>query len=152
MQPGSASIRNAYVTGGLATASPAKILELAFERLDRDLATALEAIGRKEIERCHAALCHAQDLVIELHMMLDKDAWEHADALSSIYVYVLEVLTRANVKKSAVDVRHARALLAEIGGAFSVASSKLQQGHRQPPAAVEPPAPTNGRPTLSLRA
>ena len=153
MQPAFASARNRFVNGGLATASPAKILEMAFERLDRDLATAMEAIARNEIERCHASLCHAQDLVIELNLMLDQDAWEHADALSSIYMYVLEVLTRANVKKNAGDVQHARALLSELGGAFSVASAQVQQS--QPPQVLDNVtslAPGNARSSLSLRA
>ena len=151
MPPGPASARNAYMSGGLATASPAKILDMAFERIDRDLATALDAIARSEIESCHAALCHAQDLVIELHLMLNKDAWEHADALSSIYLYVLEVLTRANVRKSAADVRHARAVMAEIGAAFSAASAVLQQGQSLPATAVTSPSPGNSWTTMSLR-
>lgn len=153
MQPAFASARNRFVSGGLATASPARILEMAFDRLDRDLATALEAIARNEIERCHAALCHAQDLVIELNLMLDQDAWEHADALSSIYLYVLDVLTRANVKKSAGDVQHARTILTEIGGAFSAASAQVQQAQQAQLAdTVSPLAPGAARSSLSLRA
>lgn len=151
MAPGPASARNTYMNGGLATASPSRILELAFDRIDRDLATALDAIMRNEIERCHSALCHAQDLVIELHLMLDKDAWEHADALSSIYLYVLEVLTRANVRKSAADVRHARTVMAEIGQAFSLAASVIQQSQSLPAAAVTSPSPGNSWTTMSLR-
>jgi flagellin-specific chaperone FliS len=91
--------------------------------------------------------------VIELNLMLDQEAWEHADALSSIYMYVLDVLTRANVKKSAGDVQHARALLAELGGAFSVASAQVQQS--QPSQVfdnVTSIAPGNARSSLSLRA
>lgn len=158
MQPAFATARNRFVNGGLATASPAKILEMAFERLDRDLATALEALARNEIERCHSALCHAQDLVIELNLMLDQEAWEHADALSSIYMYVLEVLTRANVRKSVTDVEHARSILADIGGAFSTASAQVQQAQAAPstsmgaPASVTPLVPGNARSSLSLRA
>lgn len=150
MRPAS-SARHQFVNGGLVTASPQRVVEMAFERLDRDLTAALEALARRDIERCHGALCHAQELVVELNLMLDHDAWEHTTALSSIYLYVVDVLTRANVRKSAADVEHARSILAEIGGAFSAASASLHAGGAMAPTGAPPLADTAHRP-LSLRA
>ena len=83
------------------TASGPKIIQLCYERLDRDLDGALLAIDRRDITVAHELLCHAQDIVHELLCMLDLDRWEHAGSLAAIYRYVLELLTEANVKKSA---------------------------------------------------
>lgn len=124
------SKRDRFVTGGLATASGPQIVAMAFDRIDRDLAGALDAIEAKDIERSHNLLCHAQDLVTELLMMLDLDAWEHAPALASIYQFTLDLLTKANLKKNPVEVRQARELLKNLGSGFTGAIQSLQSAPR----------------------
>jgi len=124
------SKRDQFVTGGLATASGPQIIAMAFDRLDRDLAGALDAIEAKDIERAHNMLCHAQDLVTELLMMLDLDAWEHAPALASIYQFTLELLTKANLKKNPVEVSQARQLLKNLGSGFTGAIQSLHSAPR----------------------
>lgn len=96
---------------------------MAYDRLDRDLAGALVALESRAIERSHELLVHAQDLVHELLCMLDLDAWEHAPQLASIYRYVIELLTAANVRKTVKEVKEARTLLAGLGDAFRQAAS-----------------------------
>ena len=54
--------------------------------------------------------------------MLDLDAWEHAAQLASIYQYVIDLLTTANVRKSAKEIKEARTLLAGLGDAFRQAA------------------------------
>jgi flagellin-specific chaperone FliS len=63
--------------------------------------------------------------VNELLLMLDTTAWEHAPSLASIYRYVIELLTFANMKKSPVEVQQARFLLGELGTAFAQAASQV---------------------------
>lgn len=115
-------LRERFTDGGLATASGPKIIDICFGRLDRDLGGALEALELHQVERTHELLCHAQDIVHELLCMLDVDAWEHARSLASIYRYVLELLTGANVQKSRDPVDEARWLMSEIGDAFRQAA------------------------------
>ena len=117
------TLRAKFTDGGLATASGAKIIQLCYERLDRDLDGALAAIDRNDVGGAHDALCHAQDIVHELLCMLDLDRWEHAKSLASIYRYVLELLVRANVTKTAAPAREARHLLGELGEAFTIAGN-----------------------------
>ena len=116
------SLRARFTDGGLETASPSKIVVMAYDRLDRDLAGALVAIEARKIERSHELLIHAQDLTNELLCMLDLDAWEHSAQLASIYQYVIDLLTAANVRKSAMEINEARTLLAGLGDAFRQAA------------------------------
>jgi flagellar protein FliS len=142
------ALRDRFTDGGLATTPGPKIVVMCYDRLDRDLAGAIDAIDAHDIERAHELLVHAQDIVHELLMSLDLDAWQHAASLGAIYRYVIELLTRANVKKSVAEVREARRHLAELGEAFRQAANGA-------PATATPAAPSTPaapRPALSLLA
>jgi flagellar protein FliS len=132
-------LRNKFTAGALETASPAKIVVMAFDRLDRDLAGALVAIDSRDVPKAHELLVHAQDLVHELLCMLDLDAWEHAPKLASIYQYVGELLTKANMHKRTAEVHEARTLLADIGDAFRQAAVSAATAPQ--PAVTTAPAP-----------
>jgi flagellar protein FliS len=119
------ALRSRFTEGALDTASGPKVIQLCYDRLDRDLDGALAAIDRRDISGAHELLCHAQDIVHELLCMLDVDRWEHAHALASIYRYVLELLTDANVRKHPAPAREARHLLAELGEAFRVGATAV---------------------------
>ena len=117
--------RDRFADGGLATASGSKIIQLCFERLDRDLDGAVDAIAAHHFYRAHDLLCHAQDLVFELLCMLDLEAWEPAADLARIYGYVLELLAKANISKIAKPANEARMLLASLGDGFRQAAAQL---------------------------
>lgn len=131
------SLRDRFTDGALDTASGPKVVVMAYDRLNRDLTGALEAIGRGEVAVTHDLLCHAQDLVAELLAMLDVDKWEHGRSLAAIYRYVLELLTEGNVTKRPAPVTEARTLLAELGDAFRQAAVSTVAA-----AAPAVPAPT----------
>lgn len=120
-------LRARFTEGALSTASGPRVVVMAYDRLDRDLAGALAAIEAKDVPTAHELLVHAQDIVHELLCMLDLDAWEHAASLAAIYQYVGELLTRANVTKTAKDAIEARRLLAELGDAFRQAANQVAQ-------------------------
>jgi flagellar protein FliS len=114
--------RARFTEDALATASGPRVVVMAYDRLDRDLAGAIDALDRGDLPAVHELLCHAQDLVDELHGMLDVDRWEHAPALASVYRYVGELLVQANVAKRVAAVQEARRLLGELGDAFRTAA------------------------------
>lgn len=118
------TIRERFSNGGLETASASRVLVMAFERLDRDLLEATTSIEAGKMETAHQALIHAQDLVSELRLMLDVDAWEHASSLASIYQFVWTMLVEANVQKSVPRINQARKLLGELGRAFTTAATQ----------------------------
>jgi len=147
------SLRARFTDGGLETASPARIVVMAYDRLDRDLAGALMAVEARQIERSHELLVHAQDLTNELLHMLDLDAWEHAAQLASIYRYVIDLLTTANVHKSAKEIDQARTLLAGLGDAFRQAAVGAAAPTAAPTAApVAPLVPVRAPRTSSALA
>jgi flagellar protein FliS len=117
------NLRGRFTHEALTTASAPRIVVMCFERADRDLAMAIEALERGDAPSAHDLLCHAQDIVHELLCMLDLDAWEHAPRLAAIYRFVLELLTRANIGKRVGPAGEAKRLLAELGGAFREAFS-----------------------------
>lgn len=112
------TLRGRFTQEGLTTASGPRIVVMCFDRLDRDLGEAIAALAANDHARAHDRLCHAQEIVHELLCMLDLDAWEHAPRLAAIYRYVMELLTRSNVKKSAGEAIEARGFLAELAEAF----------------------------------
>ncbi len=128
------TLRDRFTDGGLATATGPKVIVLCYERLDRDIAGAIEAIERRNVERAHELLCHAQDIVHELRCMLDLTVWQHATSLSSIYAYVIELLTEANIGKSVPEAAAARSMLAELGDAFRRAAIQPVAAPREVPA------------------
>jgi len=127
------SLRDRFTDDGLTTASGPRIVVMCYARLDRDLAEAIVAIESNDTNRSHLLLCHAQDIVHELLCMLDTEAWEHARSLASIYRYVTELLTQANVGKRVGPAIEAQQLLAELGSAFRQASVGLAQTDQQRP-------------------
>ncbi len=127
MSYSSQALRARFTDGALSTASGPRVVVMAYDRLDRDLAGAIAALEMKDITTSHQLLVHAQDLVHELLFMLDLDVWEHASTLAAIYRYVSDLLTKANVTKSAGAAVEARRLLAELGDAFRQAATQVGQ-------------------------
>jgi len=119
----SQSLRERFTTGALDTASGPKVVVMAYDRIDRDIASAISALADGNLASAHELFCHAQDLVHELNGMLDVDAWEHGASLAAIYRYVIVRLTEANMTKSASPATEARNLLGELGDAFRQASA-----------------------------
>jgi flagellar secretion chaperone FliS len=117
--------RERFTDGTLMTASGPKVIVLCYERLDRDLTGAIDAIEHRQLERAHELLCHAQDVVHEMRCMIDLGAWEHAPQLSSIYAYLTDLLVTANVRKCTRVTGEARALLAELADGFKRAAASV---------------------------
>lgn len=113
--------RDRFSAGNLEGLSGPRIVVLCFDRLERDLATAVDAIERQDHYDANKALGHAQDLIGELAAMLDTAAWEHAGSLLAIYDYLLRLLAVANMKKDAAKVQEALRHIGEIAQAFRVA-------------------------------
>lgn len=146
-------VRGHYNGDQLGTASNAKILEMCFDRLDRDLATARTAIEENDNPTAHDQLTHAQDLLGEVALMLDTEAWEHADSLLQVYDYILRLMAAANLLKDGDLVAEAQSLVTEIGDAFRSARSTSVTAPAAPtatPTAGE--RPTDETPRFSVRA
>lgn len=93
--------RAAYLDASIATASPARLLVMLYERLVLDVRRGLDAQHQGDLEESHRHLTHAQDIVLELHSSLRPELFSGGDQLAALYDYLRSRLVQANVRKDA---------------------------------------------------
>ncbi|MFL6156634.1 MAG: flagellar export chaperone FliS [Marmoricola sp.] len=91
--------RATYMDASVATASPARLLVMLYERLVLDVRRGLDALERHDIVETHQQLTHAQDIVMELHSSLRTDGFKGAQDLAALYGFLHRQLVTANVRK-----------------------------------------------------
>ncbi|MFZ4721183.1 MAG: flagellar export chaperone FliS [Ilumatobacteraceae bacterium] len=124
-------MRQRFRDDAVHTARPERVVVMAFDRIERDLAEALEAIDTSSPAVAHQALCHAQALLAELQLMLDVDAWEHGPQLADIYEYLIGRLVHANLTKSREPVIEVQRHVRDLGDAFRVAAAEVFSMQRE---------------------
>lgn len=129
--------RNRFSAGNLEGVPGPRIVVMCFDRLQRDLAEAITAIEARDHYQANAALCHAQDLITELALMVDADAWEHTGALLALYDYLLRLLPVANMKKDLGRVNEAMRHIVQLGSAFREAERSMAAHPVAPALAVD---------------
>jgi flagellar protein FliS len=115
--------RDTYISDSVATASPARLLVMLYDRLLVDLAGATQAIAAKDIPTAGTKLCHAQDIVLELRTCLDVSAWEGGDGLAALYGWLHRRLVEANLVKDPAIVEECVAIVAPLRDAWSEAAA-----------------------------
>lgn len=123
-----ATARNKFMSDGVGSTPPERLLVLLFDRLLRDLDDATAALGAAQPASAHDALAHAQDIVAELHAALDPSRWDGADAMGDLYVYLADLLSRANIAKSAPLVAEARSVVAPLRDTWDEAYKTMVPG------------------------
>ncbi len=113
---------NPYLRDSVGTASPGRLLVMLYDRLALDLDRATAACERGVVETAHEALVHAQEIVAELHATLDVDTWPAAQNLRSVYEFLIEELSVANVEKDAARVAACRRIVAPLHAAWREAA------------------------------
>jgi len=131
-----AAVRTRYLDDTVATASPAKLLTMLYDRLVLDLsrAEAEQRDGRRGQAGAH--LLHAQDIVSELMSSLDVTAWDGARQLLSVYTFLLAELVGANVAGDADRTAACRELVEPLRDAWHQAASQLGGAGTLEPATV----------------
>jgi flagellar protein FliS len=107
----SPAMRERYLADSTATASPARLLMMLFDRLVMDLNRGEQALLAGDRTEANTHLLHAQDIVTELHVSLDLDAWDGAASLAALYSFVQTELVNANVRGEVAKVMAVRALI-----------------------------------------
>jgi flagellar protein FliS len=108
------AMRERYLADSTATASPAKLLLMLFDRLVMDLDRGEQALLAGDRAEANTQLLHAQDIVTELHVTLNLDAWDGAAALADLYGFVGTELITANVRGEAAKVAGVRGLIGPL--------------------------------------
>jgi flagellar secretion chaperone FliS len=111
-----------YLADSVATASPAKLLVMLYDRLVLDLNRSEEALRVGDRTTANQQLVHAQDIVLELRTSLKVDAWDGADRLAQIYTFLITELIGANVKADAERVASCRRLVEPLRDAWREAA------------------------------
>lgn len=107
----SPAMRERYLADSVATASPAKLLLMLYDRLVIDLNRGEQALIAGDRPEANTHLKHAQDIVTELHVTLDLDAWSGAPGLAALYTFASTELINANIRGDAAKVASVRGLI-----------------------------------------
>ncbi|MEI8261620.1 MAG: flagellar export chaperone FliS [Actinomycetes bacterium] len=114
---------SAYKDHAVNTASPARVVVMAYERLVLDCERALACFEIKRPAGEH--LMHAQDLILALQTNLNVDQWEGAKRLSSLYTFVYQELIAANILQDAGKVQVCLDLLTPLADAWIQAERSI---------------------------
>ena len=113
---------NAYKTVGVQSASPQRILDEVFQRIELDCQRAVTAIEGGDVKGRCEQIGHAIKLVRALEVSLDKElAPELCENLAGLYRYVRTRLVDGNLKADADAVQEAMELVREVHGSFQAA-------------------------------
>lgn len=123
---------NRYRTDGLASQSPQRLLILLYQRLSADLARAEACLVEDRPAAAHSELIHAQEIVTELRLALDAQAWPEGAGLAQLYRYLEHQLVMANVTKSAIVVGECRQLVDPLTEAWEGAYRAVRTARPEP--------------------
>ncbi|WP_159793712.1 flagellar export chaperone FliS [Puerhibacterium puerhi] len=129
--------RTSYLENAVATASPARLVTLLYDRLLLDLDRAAAALGAGDRDGGRRHVDHAQDVVSELMSSLDPDAWEGGPALMQLYTFVMSELLTAGATGDTDKVAACRELVAPLAEAWHEAAEQAAE----PAAPVAPATP-----------
>jgi flagellar protein FliS len=93
--------RAAYLDASIATASPARLLVMLFDRLVLDVQRGLEAQRRRDVEETNHHLTHAQDILLELAVSLRPEEFKGGYDLAALYSFLHRQLVMANIRRDA---------------------------------------------------
>jgi flagellar protein FliS len=129
------ALRSRYLNDSVTTATPAQLLVMLYDRLVLDLNHAEKALRESDRGTATSRLMHAQEIVMELRVTLDMDAWDGAQGLASLYGFLLTELVGANIRGDADRVASCRALVEPLRDAWREAAASLAADARAAAAA-----------------
>lgn len=106
--------RAAYLDASVATASPARLLVMLFDRLVLDVQRGLEAQRAGDHQEMHKQLTHAQEIVLELQTSLKPDDFKGGYDLAALYGFLHRQLVMANVRKDATITDEVLTLVTDL--------------------------------------
>jgi len=117
------AMRDRYLADSVATASPAKLLVMLYDRLVLDITRGEEALRNGNFQEGSKQLLHAQDIVLELRTSLEVGSWEGGPGLAQLYDFLLSELIAANVKRDPERAAGARILTEPLRDAWREAAA-----------------------------
>jgi len=109
----------------VATASPARLVVMLYDRLVLDIVQGRDALAAGRAIDADKHMRHAQAIVLELRRSLNIDDWDGAPQLASIYGWLMKELVLANVNKDAEKADECRKLVEPLRDAWRGAADQL---------------------------
>jgi flagellar secretion chaperone FliS len=106
-------------------ANQGKLILMLYDGAIKFINKAIEMIESKDIEGSHNNITRVRDIITELITSLNMEAGEISQRLFSIYMYINNRLTEANVKKDNKPLFEVKKHLTELRSAWEEASKKV---------------------------
>ncbi|QBG47394.1 flagellar export chaperone FliS [Verrucomicrobia bacterium S94] len=139
---------NQYQKIAVNTATAMELVLMVYDECIRSLEKAEEAFkleGPERIEPIGKHLRHAQNAITELSVSLNMEqGGEIAENLSRLYDFMINHLSRANVKKELQPVRDVKDMMVDLREAW------VQVAEQAPVLSPEPPSGSHGGGRISL--
>jgi flagellar protein FliS len=117
-----------YWKSQILTASPGRLLLMTYDGGLRFLRLAARAMEEKNLEEQHTNITKAQRIVLELLNTLDHSANKPlAASLDSLYRYICDRLTEANVRDDLEALREAEMLLSRLRESWAEAEARTAE-------------------------
>lgn len=121
-----ASITERYLADSVATADPALLIVMLYDRLGLDLARAEAALqDGRDLEAAHTNLVHAQDVVLCLRASVRPELWDGSERLIAIYEWLSRMLVQANLEKDPSIVADCMSVVTPLQAAWRQAAAGL---------------------------
>ena len=111
-----------YASDATATASPARLLTMLYDRLVVDISMAHDAMLRGDIQITGDRIAHACEILLELHSTLDTEVWPEGEALAALYMWLVQELMQGRVRNQPQRVADCRDLVVSLRDAWQQAS------------------------------
>ena len=100
------------------TAGQGSLVIMLYEGALKNLNLARTSIDRQDIAAAHEYLTKAQQIIRELNRTLNMEAGDIAQKLRSLYLFMLDRLMQANMKKDPAMIDEVAAILRELKSAW----------------------------------
>lgn len=122
----------AYKKNKYEQASPHKLILMLYDGALRYCKRALQSIEEKNVKETNESLKKAQDIIYELIAAVNEEqGGEVAHNLKRLYLYMIDRLVHANIKKDAEPVAEVIELLSEIRTAWEQIGRGVQPAYGQ---------------------
>ena len=119
--------RARYASDSTDTASPARLLTMMYDRLVSDLASAEAAMERADIAVTGERIGRSQEILLELAASLDIEAWPEGEPLRRLYLWMVNELWTARLRKRPDIVAECRQLIEPLRDAWRAAAIETSQ-------------------------
>ena len=117
-----------YVEETVATATPARLLCMLYDRLARDIGQGRTAFLENRRADAEDRLEHAVDIITELLTTLDGKVWPGAGDLARIYAWMTGQILTARVKGDAEALTPVHTMVMDLGRSWHEAADALEAG------------------------